>query len=80
MKRNVKERIIYSNYYDWISDEDLKQEMVDSELVDSIDDITQEEMYKERYFLEEMYWDDIRREIDRFDKANKYIIFGTQAR
>ena len=57
---------IYSNYYGWISEDEIKQELIDGEYVESEDEITDEMIWNEMYFLEKMYWDDVKYELEKF--------------
>ena len=57
---------IYSNYYGWISEDEIKQELIDCELVESEDEITDNMVWDEMYFLEEMYWNDVKYELEKF--------------
>ena len=50
--------ILYSNYYGWINEEDVKQVLIDCERVESEEEITDEMIWDEMHFLEESYWDD----------------------
>lgn len=58
--------ILYSNYYGWISEDEIKQNLIDCERVESEDEITDEMIWNEMHLLEEMYWDDIRYELKKF--------------
>ena len=72
---------LYSNYYGWISEEDLKMNIMESELVDDEDDITDDMLIDERYHLEEIYWDDISYELKHFfDKGNAWLLTGSIGR
>ena len=43
--------ILYSNYYGWIDEEDVKQELIDCERVESKEEITDEMIWDECIFL-----------------------------
>ena len=69
---------LYSNYYGWINEEDLKMNIMESELVDDEEEITDEMIWDEMRFLEETYWDDISYELKRFfDKGDAWLLVGT---
>ena len=75
------ERVLYSNYYDWIEDDDLKMSIMDNELVDSEDEITDEMIMEEKYHLEEWYWDDFRYELELFfSKGDAWLLTGSIGR
>ena len=68
---------LYSNYYGWIDEEEIKQELIDCERVESEDEITDEMIWDEMRFLEEIYWDDLRWELERFfDKGDAWLLTG----
>lgn len=56
--KEEKRRGIYSNDFDWISEEQLKESILDCELVENEDDITDDMIYQEKSELENMYFDD----------------------
>lgn len=69
---------LYSNYYGWIDDEDLRMSILDSERVDNEEEITDEMIWDEMHFLEEIYWDDIAYELKRFfEKGSAWLLVGT---
>ena len=72
---------LYSNYYGWIDEEDLGMNILDCERADSEDDITDEMLWDEMRFLEEMYWYDISDELKRFfNKGNAWLLTGNIGR
>lgn len=72
---------LYSNYCGWISDDDLKMSILDCDIVDNEDDITNDMLIEERYHLEEIYWDDFSYELKRFfDKSNAWLLTGSIGR
>lgn len=69
---------LYSNYYGWIDEEEIKQELIDCERVESEDEITDNMIWDKMYFLEEIYWDDFKHEFERFlNKSNAWLLTGT---
>ena len=75
------EHVLYSNYCEWISEDDLKMAIMDNGVVESEDDITDEMMYDERNFLEESYWDDFRYELEKFfSDGNAWLLTGSIGR
>ena len=69
---------LYSNYYGWIDDEDLRMSILDCERADNEDDITDEMLWDEMHFLEEIYWDDFAYELKNFfDKGSAWLLVGT---
>ena len=72
---------LYSNYYGWIDEEEIKQELIDCERVECEEEITDEMIYNEMYELERMYWDDISYELKHFfDKGNAWLLTGSIGR
>ena len=69
---------LYSNYYGWISEDEIRQELWECEYVDHIDEVTDDMIHEEMYRLEELYWDDFSYELKRFfDKGNAWLLTGT---
>ena len=69
---------LYSNYYGWIDEEDIKQTLIDCERVECEEEITDDMIWNEMHFLEEMYWDDFSYELKNFfDKGNAWLLVGT---
>lgn len=69
---------LYSNYYGWIDEEDLKMSILDSERADNEEEITDDMIWNEMHFLEEMYWDDFSYELKNFfDKGSAWLLVGT---
>lgn len=69
---------LYSNYYGWISEDEIKQELWECEYVDHIDEVTDDMIWDEMHLLEEMYWDDFSYELKHFfDKGNAWLLTGT---
>lgn len=74
-------RTLYSNYYDWIDEEDLRMSILDCGIVDDEEDITDDMLIDERYHLEEIYWDDFSFELKHFfDKGNAWLLTGSIGR
>ena len=72
---------LYSNYYGWIKEEEIKQELIDCERVESEEEITDEMIWDEMYELERMYWDDISYELKHFfDKGDAWLLTGSIGR
>ena len=72
---------LYSNYYGWIDEEDIKQELIDCERVENEEDITDEMIWDEMRFLEEIYWDDLSYELKHFfEKGNAWLLTGSIGR
>lgn len=70
--------VLYSNYYGWIEEEEIKQELIDCERVECEDEITNEMIWDEMRFLEEIYWDDFAYELKRFfEKGSAWLLVGT---
>jgi hypothetical protein len=68
---------LYSNYYGWIDEEDLKMSILDSERVDNEEEITDDMLWDEMHFLEEIYWDDFSHELKNFfDKGSAWLLVG----
>lgn len=55
-KEKKTERVIYSNMFGWITDEELEQSLIDSGIEE--EDITEEDLNNERAFIEEQYFED----------------------
>ena len=69
---------LYSNYYGWIDDEDLKMSILDSERADDEEEITDEMLWDEMRWLEESYWDDFSYELKNFfEKGSAWLLVGT---
>ena len=72
---------LYSNYYGWISEDEIRQYLWDCEYIDHLDEATDEMIYNEMYELERMYWDDISYELKHFfDKGNAWLLTGSIGR
>ena len=70
--------VLYSNYCGWIDDDDLRMSILDCGIVDDEDDITDDMLIDERYYLEEMYWNDFAYELKHFfEKGNAWLLVGT---
>ena len=57
-EKKEKRRGIYSNNYDWITDEQLKEAILDCDVVKIEEDITDDMIYEEKSELENLYFDD----------------------
>ena len=72
---------LYSNYYGWIDEEDVKQELIDCERAENEEDITDEMIWDEMHCLEEEYWDDFSYELKHFfEKSNAWLLTGSIGR
>lgn len=72
---------LYSNYYGWISEDEIRQYLWDCEYIDHLDEATNEMIYDTMYELERMYWDDISYELKRFfDKGDAWLLTGSIGR
>ena len=72
---------LYSNYYGWISEEDVKQGLIDCQCVESEEEITDKMIWNRMHCLEELYWDDISYELKRFfEKSNAWLLTGSIGR
>ena len=73
--------VLYSNYYGWISEDEIRQYLWDCEYIDHLDEATDDMIYNEMYELERMYWDDISYELKHFfDKGNAWLLTGSIGR
>ena len=69
---------LYSNYYGWISEDEIKRYLWDCEYIDHLDEATHDMIYDAMYELERMYWNDISYELKRFfDKGDAWLLVGT---
>lgn len=72
---------LYSNYYGWIDEEEIKQYLWECEYIDHLDEATDDMIYNEMHFLEEMYWNDISYELKHFfDKGSAWLLTGSIGR
>ena len=72
---------LYSNYYGWIDEEDVKQELIDCQCVESEEEITNEMIWDRTHCLEEEYWDDFSYELKHFfEKGNAWLLTGNIGR
>lgn len=82
MKRVPKSRIIYDNYSLWENypDEDMKEQLMENGVEE--EDITDNMIWQERYFLDEIDWDDTKATLKDFflNKGNKWMLFGEVGR
>ena len=82
--RIPKQRTLYSNYNltEIYSDEDIIAILLDNEIFETKDEITDEAIWKERYFQDEVDWEYVRNELISFFKykGNKWMIFGEVGR
>lgn len=73
--------VLYSNYYGWINEDEIKRYLWDCEYIDHLDEATNEMIYDTMYELERMYWDDISYELKHFfDKGNAWLLTGSIGR
>ena len=81
MKRIPKSRTIYNNYNlsEKYSDEEVKETLLENGYEE--DEITDELMWKKRYFYDEVDWEVAQVELkDFFNHKNKWILVGTVGR
>ena len=72
---------LYSNYYGWISEDEIRQYLWDCEYIDHLDEATDDMVYDTMYELERMYWDDISYELKHFfDKGDAWLLTGSIGR
>lgn len=72
---------IYNNYYGWIDEDEVRQNLIDCERVDSEDEVTDEMVWDEIADLEAMYWDDMVWELESFfEKGCAWLLTGTIGR
>ena len=72
---------IYNNYYGWIDEDEVRQNLIDCERVDSEDEITDEMIRDEIADLAAMYWDDMVWELEAFfEKGCAWLLTGTIGR
>ena len=72
---------LYSNYYGWISEDEIRQYLWDCEYIDHLDEATDDMIYNTMYELERMYWDDISYELKHFfDKGDAWLLTGSIGR
>ena len=80
-----KERIIYDNYdlSDNYSDEDIIEMLIENGIFteDERDEITDHNIWEERYFLDECDWEEAKVVLNKyFNNANKLICVGSVGR
>lgn len=76
------ERVIYDNYDLWKTypDEEIKEYFMEENGYEE-DEITDEMIWKERYFLNETNWEEEKERLKKFFlNGNKWILFGTVGR
>lgn len=81
MNRIPKERTIYNNYALWENypDEEIKEILTENGCEE--DEISDEDIWKERYFLDEIDWEEAKAELEKFFlNGNKWMIFGEVGR
>ena len=82
MKRLPKERTIYSNYslWDTYTDEDIKEQLMENGVDE--EDITDDMIWEERYFLDSIDWEDEKERLENFflNNGNKWMLFGSVGR
>ena len=72
---------LYSNYYGWIDEEDVRQSLIDCGCVESEEEITDSMVWDEMCFLEERYWEDISCELKHFfEKGGAWLLMGSIGR
>ena len=73
--------VLYSNYYGWISEDEIKRYLWDCEYIDHLDEATNDMIYDAMYELERMYWDDFSCELKGFfDKGDAWLLTGSIGR
>lgn len=85
MKNRIpKPRTIYNNYSLWeeYPDKDVKEMLLEDETYETEDDISDDAIWKERYFLDSLDWDDAKYELENFfiSNGNKWMLFGEVGR
>lgn len=82
MRKNriPKERTIYSNYSLWgtYPDEEVIEMLVENGT--DKEEISDETIWKERYFLDEIDWEDTKISLKEFFEGSKWILFGSVGR
>lgn len=81
MNRIPVTRTIYNNYCLWETypDEDMKENLMVNGYEE--DEITDEKIWEERYFYDELDWEDTKIQLeDFFSKGNKWMLFGEVGR
>ena len=77
-----KERTIYSNYHLWetYTDEDVKEQLMENGVDE--EDITDNMIWEERYFLDSIDWEDEKERLVNFflNNGNKWMLFGEVGR
>lgn len=73
--------VLYSNYYGWISEDEIRKYLWDCEYIDHLDEATDDMIYDAMHELERMYWDDISYELKHFfDEGNAWLLTGSTGR
>lgn len=82
MNRIPATRTIYDNYYLWenYTDEDIKCQLMENGVEE--EDITDNMIWEERYFYDELDWEDTKGTLKDFflNHGNKWMIFGEVGR
>ena len=81
MNRIPVTRTIYDNYHLWENypDEDMKEALMENGYEE--DEITDEEIWKERYFYDENDWEDTKIALNAlFNSKSKWMLFGEVGR
>ena len=74
--KKAKERIIFNNYYGWISEDDIKTELVECAEMDEAE-ITDDMIMDEMYRLEELCWEDEQNNLESFFNDGNWLVVGT---
>lgn len=75
--RQMKKRVIYSNYDIW---DDYEKDARELLLERDVQDPTEQQIWDECSFLSEMEWSDAKDVIDSFFEDGTYILRGTSGR
>lgn len=75
--RQMKKRVIYSNYDIWDDYEEAARENL---LENDIKNPTEQQIWDECSFLSEMEWSDTKDSLDSFFEDGTYILRGTSGR
>lgn len=79
-KRIPKERLIFSNYGDMYTDDDLRESLMCNDEDLRKEDITDEMLWKERDFLEQIDFEDMMYNLKHFFDTESVILFGSIGR
>ena len=76
--------MIYSNYdlYEQLSDEDIREIWLDNDTYteEEIEELSDEAYWEERYFYDEVNWDETKELLERVFSDDELIVFGAVGR